>query len=78
MWRVKNGEASESAEGICTVCFDARLGRHASLVRLAWEVESQNGGSTSLGLRASLTSVYIVCKSCEQASVASRSCRRIL
>jgi hypothetical protein len=49
MWRVKNGEASESAKGICTMRFDARLGRHASLVRLAWKVESQKWGEHVFG-----------------------------
>lgn len=49
MWRIDDGEASESAKGICTMRFDARFCRHASLVCLAFLVSDQRTGAI-LGL----------------------------
>lgn len=36
MWRINDRETSESTEGICAMGLIARLGRHTSLVCLAF------------------------------------------
>lgn len=77
MWRIEDGEASEGAKGICTMCFNARLCRHAALVRLALLVSDQRAGTT-FGPCASPTLAYIIGEACEQTSVASGACWRVL